>query len=399
MSGAARAGGGPSHWSDWLKLCFVLALPLLSAPTAALACPLCYEALRQFMTEGVRLDAADRAVLAARDGANAPPRIVAIIKGGDAVGEVVSQRVTDLSGGGGVADFVSAPAAGPRDQPAASGQPLLLIHDPAAPQWTELGTVPLTDADWLRQVAATKQIGGERPRQTWPLTMSTADALSYAGWRARIALLLPRLEDKNPFVSRLAWGELARAPYAAMDVARSRLDAAKVEGWIDDPALAARRSTYLTLLGFVGGPDDAARLDQRIEAALAAHDSKDLAAMIAADLEITDGAQIDWIETRIFGDRSRTMPEIEAGLLALTVLGDADGAVPRGKIIAAYRKFIKLRPPMAGFVAPQLADWNCWDAAPDYSALVNSNAVTDPASQFAIVNYLKRAAEAGVAVQ
>ncbi len=149
--------------------------------------------------------------------------------------------------------------------------------------------------------------------------MSTADALSYAGWRARIALLLPRLEDKNPLVSRLAWGELARAPYAAMDVARSRLDAANVEGWIDDPALAARRSTYLTLLGFVGGPDDGARLDRRIETALASHDSNDLAAMIAADLEITGGAQIDWIETRVFGERGRTMPEIEAGLLALCI--------------------------------------------------------------------------------
>ncbi|HZZ23228.1 MAG TPA: hypothetical protein VFE60_11925 [Roseiarcus sp.] len=178
---------------------------------------------------------------------------------------------------------------------------------------------------------------------------------------------------------------------------RSRLDAANVEGWIDDPALAARRSTYLTLLGFVGGPDDGARLDRRIETALASHDSNDLAAMIAADLEITGGAQIDWIETRVFGERGRTMPEIEAGLLALSVLGDADGAVPRTRIVAAYRTFIKLRPPMAGFVAPQLADWNCWDAAAEYSALVKSNAVTDPSSQFAIVNYLKRAAEAGVA--
>ena len=54
---------------------------------------------------------------------------------------------------------------------------------------------------------------------------------------------------------------------------------------------------------------------------------------------------------------------------------------------------------MAGFVAPQLADWGCWDAAADYAAIVKSKAEIDPASQFAIVNYLKRAAEAGVAAQ
>jgi hypothetical protein len=42
------------------------------------------------MTEGVRLDAADRVVLAVRDSAGAPLRIVAIIKGGNTVGDVVS---------------------------------------------------------------------------------------------------------------------------------------------------------------------------------------------------------------------------------------------------------------------------------------------------------------------
>jgi hypothetical protein len=61
--------------------------------------------------------------------------------------------------------------------------------------------------------------------------------------------------------------------------------------------------------------------------------------------------------------------------------------------------FIKERPPMAGFVALQLAEWQRWDAAPEYAALMKSNAALDPASEFAIVNYLKRAAEAGVAVQ
>jgi len=104
-----------SRWSGWLKLGFALALPLV-APTAALACLLCYQALKQLMTEGVQLDAVDRAVLAARDSAGAPLRIVAIIKGGDAVGDVVSEPVTDIKGGGGVGDFVSPPvtAAGVR---------------------------------------------------------------------------------------------------------------------------------------------------------------------------------------------------------------------------------------------------------------------------------------------
>ena len=294
-----------SRWSRWLKLGFALSLPLV-APTAALACPLCYQTLKQLMTEGVQLDAADRAVLAARDSAGAPLRIVAIIKGSDALGDVVSEPVTDINGGGGVGDFVPVPVTQAGEPTTDSSEPLLLIHDRVTPQWTRLGTIPLVDAEWLRQVAATREIGGERPRRTWPLTMSTADALSYAGWRARIALVLSRLEDKNPFVARLAWGEFARAPYPALDVARSRVDAAVVEAWLSDPKLASRRAAYLTLLGFVGGAEDARRVEEWVEAALASHDATDLAALIAADLELRGPSQVGWIETRCFADRART---------------------------------------------------------------------------------------------
>jgi hypothetical protein len=368
-------------WTRRLTLGCALALPLV-APTTAVACPLCYGAAKQLLTEGVQLDNADRAVLAVRDSAGVPLRIVAIIKGSDAVGDVVSEPVTETG----------EPTTG-------SGEPLLLVHDPSAPQWTGLGTIPLADAEWLRQVAATRQIGGERPRRTSLTIMSTAEALSYAGWRTRIALLLPRLEDKNPFVARLAWSELARAPYAALDVARSRVDAAVVQRWLSDPKLASRRATYLTLLGFVGRAQDAKRLNERVEAALASHDATDLAALIGADLEVSGPSRVDWLEEGFFADRTRTMPEIEAALLALKVLGDANATIPRTRVIQAYRDFIRLRPAMAGFVAPQLADWSAWDAAPDFSAVVRAKAVSDPASQFAIADYLNRAAKAGVAAQ
>ena len=305
-----------------------------------------------------------------------------MVKGSDAPGDVIAEPVTEAAEAASVA-----------------GEPCLLIHGPTSPQWTSLGTIPLTDADWLRRIVATREVAGDRPRRTWPLTMSTADALSYAGWRQRVALVAPYVENANPLAARLAWGELARAPYATLDAARSQVDPASIEAWLDDPKLAPRRAAYLTLLGFVGGPEDGARLDRRIETALSSHDSTDLAAMIAADLTLGGPTRIDWISARIFADRKSTMPEIEATLLALNVLGDANSSVPRAQVVAAYREFIKLRPPMAGFVAPQLADWGCWDAAADYAAIVKSKAEIDPASQFAIVNYLKRAAEAGVAAQ
>jgi hypothetical protein len=112
--------------------------------------------------------------------------------------------------------------------------------------------------------------------------------------------------------------------------------------------------------------------------------------MLAADLELRGATRVDWIEQTYFADRQRTLPEIQAALLALSVHGGAEGAVPRRRVIEAYRYFIKVRNPMAGFVAMELADWEAWDATADYVSIIRSNAVKDPAEQFAILSYLKR---------
>ena len=227
--------------------------------------------------------------------------------------------------------------------------------------------------------------------------MQTSFTLSYDGWRQRIALILPYLENSDPLAARIAWGELARAPYATLDVARSRIDATAVEAGWSNPKLVSRHAAYTLLLGFAGSADDAARLEQRIEAAWTAHDTTNLAAMIGADLELRGPSRVGWVEAMYFADRTRTMPEIEAALLALNVHGDANRTVSRERVIQAYRTFIRERPPMAGFVAPQLADWNYWDATTEYIALLKSNAIKDPASEFAVVNYLQRSAAAKAA--
>jgi hypothetical protein len=357
------------------------ALFLLISAAAAVACPLCYEAARQMVTIGQRLDVADRVVLAAPLAGANQFGIIEVVKGKDAVGDIIADPVTSLD--------ATAPAAG--------CDPCLLVRDPLAAQWTSLGTIRGEYADWLRQLATTFLIKGDRQRPTWPSNLQTSSTLSYAGWRQRIALILPYLENPDPLAALIAWGELARAPYATMDVARSRIDAAAVEGWLDDPKLVSRHSAYILLLGFVGDPADAAHLEQQIEAAWSSHDTTNLAAMIGADLELRGPSRVGWVEAMYFADRRRTMPEIEAALLALNVHGDANRTVPRERVIQAYRAFIRERPPMSGFVAPQLADWDYWDAATEYAALLKSNAIKDPASEFAVVNYLQRAASATAA--
>ena len=325
---------------------------------------------------------ADRVVLAQPDTPTGQLRIAAVVKGTDAVGDIVTEPVAEID----------ASAEACQDS-------CLLLHDRLAPRWTNLGSIRPEQAPWLRQFAETFSVTGDHPRLTWPMNMQTSVTLSYAGWRQRLALVLPHLEDPDPLAARIAWGELARAPYAALDVARSRVDAKTVERWLDDPKLASRRAAYTLLLGFVGSADDAGRLEQHIDAALRAHETANLGAMIGADLELRGPSRVDWVETTFFADRGRTLPEIEAALLTLNVHGDANGTVPRKRVIEAYLAFIRARPAMAGFVAPQLADWDYWDAALDYQALLKSDAIKDPASEFAVTVYLQRAAAAKAALR
>jgi len=359
------------------------ALLVLMSAAFAVACPLCYEAAQRTVTAGMQLDMADRVILAAMDPSLHRFRIVSVVKGKDAVDDLITAPLT------GGADALSA---GTHD-------PLLLIYDPVDSQWTSLGTIPVEFADWLRKLVATTLIKGDRPRQPWPVTMQTPASLSYAGWRQRVALILPYLDNSNPLAARIAWGELARAPYPALDVARSHVDAATLASWLSDPKLASRHAACILLLGLTGSAADAEHLENQIETAWNAHDTTNLAALIGADLELRGPSRIDWIESKYFADRNRTLPEIEAALLALNVHGDANRTVPRERVIQAYRFFIRERPPMSGFVAPQLADWNYWDATADYEALLNAKTLKDPASEFAVVTYLRRAASAKAALQ
>jgi hypothetical protein len=129
--------------------CTLAAFFLLISAAAAVACQLCYEAARQSVTIGQRLDSADRVVLAVPLAGANQLRTVEVVKGKDAVGNVIADPVTDL-------DAAAAPGS----------DPYLLVRDPFALQWTSLGTIRAEHADWLRQLVATVFVKGDRPRPT-----------------------------------------------------------------------------------------------------------------------------------------------------------------------------------------------------------------------------------------
>ena len=336
----------------------LLAAVLLCVSAAAAACPLCLGAGQP--TKSQQLAAAQQAVLAVPTADASRFRVIEVIKG---------ERPSTGTIEGGY----------PRNGPAADAavpttEPLLLVREDPFPIWVVLGAIGREQSGWLRKLAAGKH----------------ADEISLAEWRARVALVVPCLENPQRLVAEIAYGDLATAPYAAVRTAKPSLDARAVRAWLADPELAGRHRLYLLLLGLAGNARDAAALEQRLESAMNSGDSTNLASTLAADLELRGAARMTWVEEKYLRDRARSTPEIEAALLALSVHGNANGVIPRERVIQSYRMFMKEHQEIAGYVAQDLAAWQYWDAVKEYVALMKSDVRQQFPSRLAIIAYLRQ---------
>jgi hypothetical protein len=339
----------------------LLAAVLACVSAAAAACPICLGAGQPTKTQ--ELASAQQAVLAVPTADASRFRVIEVIHG---------DRPSTSTVEGGY------PRNGPADAATPQGKPLLLVRTDPFPAWVILGAIGTEQAGWLRKLAAGKRF----------------EDMSAADWRTRVALALPQLENAEPLVAELAYGELATAPYAAMQSTKPQLPAQAVRAWLADPKLVARSRLYLLLLGLAGNAGDAAALEQRLEAAWKSGDATNLASMLAADLELRGAARVPWIEAKYLRDRSRSAPEITAALLALSVHGNASGAIPRERVIQSYRAFMKAHPDIAGYVAQDLAAWQYWDAVPEYVALMKSDVRQQFPSRVATIAYLRQSPSA-----
>lgn len=310
------------------------------------------------------LAAAQQAVLAVPTAEAGRFRVVEVIRG-----ERLSTRTIE--------------AGYPRSAPAlpaavSKGEALLIAREDPLLGWVVLGPIGIDQAGWLRKLAVGKH----------------SEEISAQEWRDRVALVVPRLQNHQPLVAKIAFGELAAAPYAALRTARPYLDARAVRAWLSDPTLASQQRLHLLLLGVAGNAEDATALEKRLDAAWQAGDATNLASLLTADLELRGANRMAWIEERYLRDKSRSAAEVGAALLALSVQGHAQGVIPRERVIQSYRVFMKAHPEQAGDVAPDLAAWQYWDAVPEYQALMKSVVRQQYPSMLAMQAYLQQSADA-----
>lgn len=367
------------------RLVPILIVSLLVAGQAN-ACAVCLKGIT--ITPGQKLDAATDVVLVLPLDDSERFQVIEVIKGDGVVGTIVSQ--SDL-----VAASIEMSLDGPlkdQDVPRTVGtMPLLLIRDKASREWASLGAIDANYAEWLRRLVATYSVErGRSVASSSGLAALVASGSAGVDWNARLLLVADEFESSSPLVAEIAYGELARSPYAAISSLSTKLETEKIVGWINDPNLVARRPGYTLLMGLAGGRAESDQLEKHIAAALDTRASTDLAAMLTADIELRGPSRVEWIEKTFFDDRRRTLPEIEAALQALSVHGQADTSISRARVVQSYHHFIRARRPMAGFVAMELADWGEWGFAAEYADILRTKSVKDPAGEFAILSYLRQ---------
>jgi hypothetical protein len=266
----------------------------------------------------------------------------------------------------------------PGDAAPTNSKPLLLVRDDPLPTWVILGAIDTAQAGWLRALAAGKRAADMSPEE----------------WRARVALVVSHLHDPEPLAAALAYAELEAAPYAALRTAKPHLDAVALRQWLADPQLAPRQPLCLLLLGISGNTQDAVAIEQRLQTAWETGDTTNLCSMLAADLELRGAERVAWVESNYLADPKRSPLEIKAALLALSVHGNANGAISRERVIQSYRMFMKEHSEIAGYVAPDLAAWQYWDAVPDYLALMKSGVRQQYPARLAMLVYLRQSPNA-----
>jgi hypothetical protein len=199
------------------------------ASLVATACPLCLGAFRSSVAQ--QLVNLPHAVLAEPSADARGYRIVAVIKGERPAGGIIPADAIQL------------------DVVVDASATLLLVRDDAWSEWVGVGAIDVEHADWLRQLSAGKR----------------SSDMNAEEWRARVALMLPYLEPREPLVAEIAYGELAAAPYAALLAAKPRLAAPAIRRWLADPERMARQPLYLLLLGIAGDAEDATALEKRLD--------------------------------------------------------------------------------------------------------------------------------------
>lgn len=339
-------------------LCTLACVTLFTLAFAAdaSACRICVDASRSSLVQS--LEQRSDAVLARRDDAGTAYVVVDTL-----IGEIrPGARILEPS-------LRSAPA------PVRKSTAALLTRESATAAWRQVAVV---ERDFLEQL---RVFANMKPTQD----------MQIEDWITRARYFIDLLADEAPLLAETAYLEIARAPYAAIRELGPYIPRPQLAAWLEHPD-RFREPLYPLLLGAAGGERAAANLEYMRRTAFAARDAEPVAAAVTALLEIHGESWLEQLFTDYLApDSPASLPEIQAVITALSVQGGAGGKIRQAAVVSVFERFIESRPALAGFVTPDLIDWEHWEFTSLLRATLEADGPVHPASRFLINRYMARA--------
>ena len=240
-------------------------------------------------------------------------------------------------------------------------------------------------------------MGVDPPRVAWTTPMKVSDrAIEYLQQLRklpekgpdRLAFFQDYLEDEDAILSRDAYDEFARAPYAEVQLLEGRMDHDELVGWIRDLEIpVSHRRLYLVMLSVCGGPGDLPMLEQMLRA----EDRKakaGLDALIGAYLVLAGPAGMPLVEDLFLKNKDAEYADTYAAIMALRFHGSETDVIPRQRILEAFRHMLD-RPQLADLVIPDLARWQDWSQMDRLATLFKDADEQSSWVRVPVINFLR----------
>jgi hypothetical protein len=204
----------------------------------------------------------------------------------------------------------------------------------------------------------------------------------------RLEFFQEYLEDADEMLARDAYDEFAKAPYAAVQDLKPKMQHAKLVNWIKSPDVpASRRRLYLTMLGVCGGSEDVAMLEEMLKS----DDRKvkaGLDALIACYLILKGPAGMPLVEDLYLKNPSAEYADTYAAIMAIRFHGSEAHVIPKERLMAALRHMLD-RPQLADLVIPDLARWEDWSVMEKMVQLFKTADEKNSWVRVPVINYLR----------
>ncbi|MBC7816020.1 MAG: hypothetical protein IAG10_03880, partial [Planctomycetaceae bacterium] len=184
-------------------------------------------------------------------------------------------------------------------------------------------------------------LGVEPPVLTWATPIETSDrAREYINLvmklpkegADRLAFFLTYLEDKEEMLTRDAYDEFAKAPYADVKAIKDRIDHDQLVAWLWNPQVpASRKRLYMTLLGVCGGENDLLMLETILKSDVR-EVKAGLDATIACYLTLKGPEGMPLVEEMFLKNKEAEYTDTYAAIMALRFHGQENQIIPKERI-------------------------------------------------------------------